>query len=87
MSEQVREQPVVVVLGADNTITLPDAVARQFQPADRFVLVQQDDTLILKRLDVPRVSDIVGAAPDEPAMGLDEISDIVHQLRSERRSK
>lgn len=66
MSEQAREPPVGVVLGADNTPTLPDAIARQFQPADRFVLVQQDHTLILKRLDVLRVSDIVAAAPDEP---------------------
>jgi hypothetical protein len=86
MSEPTRAQPVVVVLGADNTITLPEAVAQKFQPTDRFVLLQQDDTIILKRIVAPSISAIVEAAPDEPAMSLDEISDIVHELRSERRA-
>jgi len=84
MNEKSREQPVVVVLGADNTITLPDSIARQFQPADRFVLLQQDDSIILKRIAVPRVTELVAAASDEPALSLDEISAMVHALRAER---
>lgn len=83
MDEKSREQPVVVVLGANNTITLPDTIARQFQPTDRFVLLQQDDTIILKRIAVPRVTELVAAAPDEPALSRDEISDMVHTLRAE----
>ncbi|MFL5807373.1 MAG: hypothetical protein ACJ8CR_37295 [Roseiflexaceae bacterium] len=39
MSQPVSQQAVVVILGEDNTITLPDKIARQFQPADRFALL------------------------------------------------
>ncbi len=87
MSQSVPQQPVVVVLSEDNTITLPDEVARQFHPTDRFALLQQGDTLILKRVSAPRVSDIVAAAPNEAPLSLDEISDIVHEVRSQRRAK
>jgi hypothetical protein len=73
MSQSVPQQPVVVVLSEDNTITLPDEVARQFHPTDRFALLQQGDTLILKRVSAP--------------LSLDEISDIVHELRSKRRAQ
>ncbi len=86
MSEPVT-QPPVVVLGDDNTIVLPDEIARQFQPAARFALLQQGDTLILKRVSTPRVSDVVAAAPDEPSLSLDEISVIVHELRAQRRNE
>lgn len=84
MSVPINAQPVVVVLGADHTITLPDAIAQQFQPTTRFILLQQNDTLILKRLNVPGMLDLVAAAPDEPALSLDEISDLVHAARAER---
>ncbi len=57
------------------------------QPTDRFVLLQQDDTIMLQRLAAPRVAEVVAAAPDEPALSPDEISDIVHELRAERRSR
>jgi hypothetical protein len=87
MNEKIREQPVVVVLGADNTIMLPDTIARQCQLTDRFVLLQQDDTIILKRIAVPRVTELVAAAPDEPASSLDEISAMVHKLRADRRPR
>jgi hypothetical protein len=86
MSQPEPQQPIVVVLGEDNTITLPDEIARQFQPTDRFALLQQGDTLILKRVSPAPVSDIVAATPDEAPLGLEEISDIIHELRSQRRS-
>lgn len=87
MSKPATPLPAVVVLSEDNTITLPDEIARQFRPADRFVVMPQGDTLILKRL-TPRVSDIVAAAPEDAAPpSLDEISDIVHELRAQRRDK
>ncbi len=86
MNEKSREQPVVVVLGADNAIPLPDVIARRFQPTDRCVLLQQDDTILLKRIAAPRATEIVAAAPDEPAQSLDDISAIVHALRAKRRA-
>lgn len=85
MSQPVSQSPVVVVLSEDNTITLPDEIARQFHPTDRFALLRQGDTLILKRVSSPRVSDLVAAIPDDAPLSLDEISDIVHDLRSQRR--
>lgn len=45
MSETAMQRPAVV-LGDDNMITLPDEIARQGHPADRFVVVPQGDTLI-----------------------------------------
>ena len=53
-----------------------------FEPDVRFALLWQGDTLILKRVGTPRVSDIVGAN-DEEGMSLDEINEIVHEVRAE----
>lgn len=77
------EQPTVVALQSDNTIQLPAEIAQHFEPDVRFALLWQGDTLILKRVGTPRVSDIVGA-DDEEGMSLDEISDIVHEVRTQR---
>ncbi|GAB4542471.1 MAG: hypothetical protein Kow0063_34480 [Anaerolineae bacterium] len=42
-------------------------------------------TLHLKRITPPRVTDIVAQAPDEEPISLEEINEIVHEVRRQRR--
>lgn len=80
------ETPTVVELSSEFTIRLPQELANQFHPADRFVVFPQGDTLILKRLSVLRITDIVAAAAENnPPLAMDEIDEIVHQVRQTRK--
>jgi hypothetical protein len=75
----------IAELTAERTLTLPDAVASRFQTADRFVVWLDGDTLHFKRITRPPVMDMVAEAPEGQPMSLDEINEIVHQVRRERR--
>ena len=63
---------------------LPTEIAERFRPADRFVVWTEGDTLHLKRITVPSVTKIVEQAPQDTALSLDEINDIVHEVRQQR---
>lgn len=80
------EAPTIVELTREFTIKLPDELTNQFHPADRFVLFPQGDTLILKRVNVSRITGIVAAVTEEnPPMTVDEIDDMVRQVRQARK--
>ena len=66
---------------AADTLKLPVDVAALFQPADRFVIWADDDTLHLKRITPLQVTRIVAEAPEEEPMSMDEINEIVHKVR------
>ena len=68
-----------------NMLKLPTELARQFHVSDRFVVWMQGDTLHLKRITSPAVTDIVAQAPEGVPLSLDEINDIVHQVRREQK--
>jgi len=68
-------------LTAQQTLKLPADVAARFQLSDRFVVWVEGDTLYLKRVTPPAVTDIVARAPEGEPVPLDEINDIVHQVR------
>jgi hypothetical protein len=70
-------------LTAQQTIKLPAEIAARFKPADRFVVWAEGDTLYLKRVTPPPVTDIVAQAPEGEPMSLDEINEIVHRARRE----
>lgn len=53
----------VVELPSQVTLKLPPDIAQGFHPADRFVLCAEGNTLHLKRVSAPLVTDIVAAAP------------------------
>ena len=75
----------IVELSLDYQITLPAEVARKFRPADRFFVWPQGDTLILKRVTIPRVTEIVAMTPEtQPPLALEEIDEIVHEVRRQR---
>lgn len=76
----------VVELGADNNITLPADLTRGFRFADRFLVIVQGDTVILKRITPLNVLDRVAAATDdEPPPTMEEISEMVHEVRRQYR--
>ncbi len=80
------EAPTIVELTREFTIKLPDELTKQFHPADRFALFPQGDTLILKRVNVPRITDIVAEATEENSpMTMDEIDEMVRQVRQARQ--
>jgi len=71
---------------APQTLKLPSDIAERFQPSDRFVVWVEGDTLHLKRITPPPVTRIVEQAPEGEPLSLDEINDIVHQVRRHRRT-
>jgi len=75
----------VVEVSSDYKITLPLEIARRFRPTDRFFVWSQGDTLILKRVTIPSVTDIVATTPETyPPLTMEEIDEIVHKARGQR---
>lgn len=75
----------IAELTETNILKLPAKFARQFHVSDRFVVWMSGDTLHLKRITSPAVTDIVAQAPDDAPLTLDEINDIVHKVRREQK--
>ncbi|RMF31064.1 MAG: hypothetical protein D6759_10705 [Chloroflexi bacterium] len=76
----------IAEMTSQRTLELPEAIASRFRPADRFVVWVEGDTLYLKRITPPPVTEIVAQAPEGEPLSLDEISDIVHEVRRQRRA-
>jgi hypothetical protein len=68
-----------------DTLKLPADVAELFRASDRFVVWIEGDTLHLKRMTPPQVTRMVDEAPEGEPMSLDEINEIVHEVRRQRR--
>jgi hypothetical protein len=77
----------IAELTAQQTLKLPADIAAHFQPSDRFVVWMEGDTLYLKRVTPPPVLDIVDQAPEGEPMSLDEINEVVHQVRQQRQAE
>jgi len=78
----------IVELSLDYKIPLPAEIARGFRPADRFLIWPQGDTVILKRITVPQVTEIVAMTPEtHPPFSVEEIDAIVHEARKQRSRK
>ena len=73
----------IATLNANNTVQLPVEIAKRFLPADRFIVWLDGDTVHLKRL-MPSPLDRVADAPEENPIDLDEINEIVHEVRQGR---
>ncbi len=76
----------IAEMTATDTLKLPTEVASLFRPSDRFVIWTDGDTLHLKRI-TPSVTRIVGEAPEGEPMSMDEINEIVHEVRRQRRAE
>jgi hypothetical protein len=75
----------IAELTSGDTLKLPPGIAGHFRPADRFVVWTEGDALYLKRITLHSVIGIVRDAPEGDPLSLDEINDIVHEVR--RHSK
>ena len=75
----------IATLNANNTVQLPNDIARRFLPTDRFIVWLEGDTLHLKRLIASPLKRIEDAPEDEP-VSLDEINEIVHEVRQRRHA-
>ena len=76
----------IAELTSQHTLKLPAEVAARFRPSDRFVVWAEGDTLYLKRVTPPPVTSIVGQAPEGESLSLEEINEIVHEVRRQRRT-
>ena len=74
----------IAELVSEDTLKLPEEVAKRFRPADRFVVWQEGDSLTLKRITPLAVLDRVAETPDDNPMSLDEINTLVHEIRKQR---
>ncbi len=70
-----------------DTLKLPPEVASLFRPSDRFVIWADGDTLYLKRITPPPVTRLVAEAPEGEPLSMDEINEIVHEVRRRRRAE
>lgn len=77
----------IVEFKAPNTLTLPPGIAERFRPADRFIVWAEGDTLHLKRMFAPSPTELVAEAPESDPLSLDEINEIVHEVRRQRRNR
>ena len=68
-----------------HTLKLPAEIAARFRPSDRFIVWVEGDILHLKRISRPSVTEVVEQAPEGEPMSLEEINELVHQVRRERR--
>ena len=74
-----------VELTADNTLKLPDEIARFFNPPEKFVVIADSDGLVLKRVAKPTLSELAEQVPDPNPPSLEEIADEVHKYRQEKQ--
>ena len=76
----------IAELTSSDTLKLPAEVAARFRPSDRFMVWAEGDAMYLKRIAPWSVTSIVADAPVGEPMSLDEINDLVHEVRRQRRS-
>jgi hypothetical protein len=78
--------PEIAELTEERTLKLPPEIAERFRPADRFVVWAEGEMLCLKRITRRPVTEIVEQAPEGEPMSLDEISELVHEVRQQGKS-
>jgi hypothetical protein len=76
----------VAELSPEYVLKLPAAVASRFRASDRFIVWTEGDTVVLKRITPPSVTDVVAQSPQAEPMTDDEINTIVHEVRRRRRA-
>ena len=76
----------IAVFTPEGTVKLPQKISRNLSPSDRFVVWMDGDTLHLKKIE-PSPLDRVAQIPVDDALTLDEINEIVHEVRRQRHLK
>ncbi len=70
-------------LTEENIVQLPAEVAKHFRPLEKFMAWYDGDTLHLKPI-ARSPLDAVEQAPEGDPLSLDEIEEIVHEVRQRR---
>lgn len=76
----------IATLTDQHTLELPEPIASRFRSQDRFVVWVEDDTLHLKKI-ARSITDRVAQSERADPPSLDEINDLVHEVRRQRRGK
>ena len=76
----------IATLTPGHTLQLPTEIGKRFAPSDRFIVWIEGDILHLKRI-APSPLGLVERAPEGEPMSLEEINEIVHEVRSRRRER
>ena len=69
----------------NGTLELPAEALKWARPDEELMLFIEGDSLILKRVHPPRLSELASRAPGDVEMLLQEIVDEVHRHRREKR--
>jgi len=69
------------------TLTLPAGIAERFHPEDRFIVWTEGDMLHLKRMQAPSLTELVAQVPEGDPLSLDEINELVHEVRRQNRGE
>lgn len=69
----------------EGKIELSPLLAEWLGAANELAMWVEGDTLILKKLALPRLSELAERAPDDEEMPMDEIVAEVHRYRQEKR--
>ncbi len=69
----------------NGTVVLPPSVVEWIGDERELSLFIEGDTLILKKMRIPRLSEIATRAPEDDEIPLEEIVAEVHQYRREKR--
>ena len=78
----------LATLTSPTTLELPKEIATRFQPDDRFYTWLEGDTVLLKRVKKVTLGDMlarVKQVPDDNPPTLEEINEIVHEVRRQYR--
>lgn len=83
------DKPMIDIaeLTSTGTIRLPAGIAARFRKADRFVVWTEDDIVHLKRITPRSVTGLVEHAPTDEPMPMEEVSSLVHHVRTRTRGK
>lgn len=77
-------------INKDGTFTLPKALREAlrafFKPSDKLLCFVEGDTLIIKRIKPPKLSELAERTKEKP-MPLKELVKEVHTYRSEKKQK
>ncbi len=70
----------------NGVLVIPKTLRAIFKPSDKLAWFIEGDTLIIKRINPPKLSEIAGRVKEKP-MPLKEIVKEVHTYRKEKRSR
>jgi hypothetical protein len=74
----------IATFTSEDTVQLPREITRKFSPSDRFIVWLEGDTVHLKKI-TPSPLDLVEQAPDDQPLSLEEINEMVHEVRRQRK--